>query len=330
MDLVEQQYKTRNNITPRNLVTLPLSVSVSNPEDHNDNCSIGYKCFGPNKTRIDAHLDREWVRSVDSHQFWAFQYNEHAEMIALITQSLGSDWNNFTSTAEQYKEYWLDLYNNLMNSNDMRIPETSLLQFRAFKLTLLKKLIEKFESGEIKWIGWAPLSLYEHMAREVEYILEPRTATRVLSFWLTDMEGHAALDSAWTDPAHEDLVKKAKQIAEAYAELKKNVGQGEGRGFFNLLARRDADTTDKELQEIIIFGEKVERLEAVKGDLRETLARLIILQNGLTAFHLEYKRLADAGKLFTTMPPTFIVHTLRESMRANYELEELAKGRIVP
>lgn len=304
MNIIEDQSKTRNNISPRNLAAMPLSLSVITRED----------IIRQNETRLDAELERQWVRSVNNHQFWAFQYIEHVEMIALIISSLGHEFERYVKEANDYTKLWDSIYKGLITDNNKRIDKLLLDEFRAFKLTLLQKLMKT------DWIGWAPLTLYEHMIREVEYIQTPLTAVKIISFWLTDMEGHATLDACWTDPAHEELVKKAKEIADAYKELKKAMGEKEGEAFFNLLKREEEDINDDGKQ----FGPK-----NISGDLGEVLTRLTMLQNGLTNFHLEYKILYDNGKLFTTMPASLISHTLRESMRANYELEELSNGRIV-
>jgi hypothetical protein len=99
-------------------------------------------------------------------------------------------------------------------------------------------------------------------------------------------------------------------------ELKRKLGYPEGQDYFGLLDRYE-DEND-EIPPVLI-----------SGDVSEVLSRMIILQNSLTAYHIEYKKLTDHRKIFTTMTPTFIVHTLRESMRANYELEELAEGRLI-
>lgn len=315
MDLVEKQYESRNGVTPRSVAMLPLSIPISNNNDI-VNSDVG---------RLQINDERAWVRSVNDHQFWAYQYSEHCEMIYIILRSFDADdeiVTKYGGLALHYQQLWGQIYMELYQNNQARIADVLLEEFRQFKLALLDSILKK--PG---WKGWGPPSLYEHMIREVEYVQKPKTIRGIIAFWLTDMEGHAALDAAWTDPGEESLVKKARELAEAYAELKKNVGQGEGRGHFNLLNRRDKDDPAK--HNIIQFGEAVADLTVVSGDLRELLSRMIILQNGLTMYQSEYKRLADAGKIFTTMTPQFISHALRESMRANYELEQLAHGRIV-
>ena len=53
---------------------------------------------------IDDGVNEEWVRSANDHQFWAFQYGEHAEMVALILSSLGPEWNNFREMAVKFQK----------------------------------------------------------------------------------------------------------------------------------------------------------------------------------------------------------------------------------
>src|SRR5205814_1689307 len=103
------------------------------------------------------------------------------------------------------------------------ISSTTLEDFRQFNLALMRSLLEYSKQGN--WIGWAPLSLYEHMIREIEYLQIPHTKYSILRFWLIDMEGHSALDAAWTDPSNADIVKKATQLNAAYAELSKRMGE---------------------------------------------------------------------------------------------------------
>jgi hypothetical protein len=286
---------------PRSLMQVPLSVSSRKQFNH----------------------EKEWVRSVNDHQFWSYQYAEHAEMIHLILNSFKASepnktiYEKYSAQALEYQQFWADVYNQLIQNNEARISNEALEKFRQFKLSLLKDLSEKPD-----WKGWAPLSIYDHMAREVEYLQEPKDAIKVLSFWLTDMHGHASLDAAWTDPEEESLVKKAKELADAYGDLKKHIGEGTARGHFSLINR-----TQPQLQ--LQFPKGTVPLQFVSGDLRELLNRLIILQNGLTVYQTEYKYLANSGKISTTMTPEFIDHTLRESLRANYELEMLAQGKIV-
>jgi hypothetical protein len=264
--------------------------------------------------RKEVNDERTWVRTVNDHQFWAYQYCEHAEMIHLILHSFEPKeavYQKYSTRALEYQQFWHDVYNELMRNNEARINDQALEEFRQFKLSLLNDLANK-----PNWKGWAPLSIYDHMAREVEYLQEPKDAVKVISFWLTDMHGHASLDASWTDPDEESLVNKAQELAEAYGDLKKHIGEGTARGHFSLINR-------------IKFPKGTQPVQFVSGDLRELLNRLIILQNALTVYQTEYKYLAKAGKISTTMTPEFIDHTLRESMRANYELEVLAQGKLV-
>ena len=291
MDLRQQQNNTRNSITPRTVRQLPLSISAEN--------------YSPEDQEV-----LEWVRSTNDHQFWAYHYKEHMELVTLALP-LEPQWTSFIERANDYQQYWSQMYEALISDDEMVIPLEYLEDFREFKLELLRAVLNTNE-----WKGWAPPTVYEHMIREVEYIMEPKNSLKVIMFWLTDMEGHAALDVSGTDPAHASLVKKAREFKDAFVDLKKNMGISEEQGLVDLLERKYSnEIPPPPMNE--------------NGDLRELLTRLVVLQNALTTFNIEYKHLTDANVIFSTMPPTLIAHTLRESMRASYELGALVEGRII-
>ncbi len=296
--LSEIRYITREGITPRNLIDM----------------------------RLDEHVIGTWVKQTNRYQFWSYQYMEHCYLIHLALTDIAT-FDTHKQKAVYYYHVWKNTYQTLISDKTLRPSIRLLLQFREYNLQLLKDVI--MANSSHTWSGWAPPSMYEHMIREIEYVLREPSYEGTLAFWLTDMEGHAAMDGSWTDPCHTDLVMKAQEFTRSYHELKLKVGQGEGRDYFALLNRRDEKV--RELQNIIEESNDIEQLRRphVLGDLRELLSRLYVLQVAFTEFNKEYKRLMVAGKIFNTMPPLFVEHTIRESMRASYELGELIEGRLV-
>lgn len=144
MNLIVDQYESRNGITPRNLVILPLSVSISNDILNSDT------------TLIQINDERIWVRSVTDHQFWAYQYSEHADMISTILLSFTTEneiWKKYQKQAVNYQKKIGFRF--IMKNNQSRINNLFLEEFLEFKLNLLDSLLKN--EG---WKGWAPLSLY--------------------------------------------------------------------------------------------------------------------------------------------------------------------------
>lgn len=151
------------------------------------------------------------------------------------------------------------------------------------------------------------------MIREVEFMEHEKTPRRIIALWLTDMCGHAAIDAAKIDPAHKKLLQKAQKFVLAFEDIKKFLGQSEELGLEELMSRVDqliqVDWLDQEVPQHV--------------DVEGVTIKLLKIQRLLTQYHVESFKLFREGKLLTIMKPKLMLHTIRESYRAEFDLESI-------
>lgn len=246
---------------------------------------------------------RKWVEDATDEQFWSYQYVEHLQMIIESLEESGLD----ASRARSLEVSWLSRHQKLMDmSND--IPFNELVELKAFKTVILKQIVDA-----PNWLGPTFPSVIDHMIREVEFMEHERTPRRIIALWLTDMCGHAAIDEATIDPAHKKLRKKAKSFILAFEDIKKLLGQKEELGLEELMTRVDQS----------MITDWIDREVPLDTDILETATRMLEVQKALTQYHVESFKLFQEGKLLTIMKPKLMVHTIRESYRAECDLEAI-------
>jgi hypothetical protein len=261
--------------------------------------------------------EQQWARTASDDQFWSLQYIEHLTMIIEILSCAGL--TDFVNEAISLRSNWEKIHQHVLNPNN-KITSKQLETLHNFKLQLVTSLMTLAQ--EKQWPGYAPITMYDHMIREVEYLEKPKTERRVIAQWLTDMHGHAALDASWIDPNHGQLVKKAQEFCKLYEQFKLFIGQNSELGLNELLSRFDE-----------LNGNPIEWINYEVPENADTTilaTELLPLQVALTNFHIEIRNLMNQGLIFTNMTELFINHTIRESLRAVYELEMLSKGTLIP
>ena len=245
-----------------------------------------------------------WTTETDDHQFWSFQYSEHLKMLAESLQERGLKYGH----VQKLSLKWLDIYVKLIHREIEIIEEIDLVELKDVKTQILKQVCDLKD-----WIGTTQPSTIDHMIREVEFMQRKRTARRIIALWLTDMCGHAAIDAAMIDPVHKRLFKKAQEFVTAFEKIKTRLGQKGNLGLTQLF-----DRLNRPIYEVTDWLED----EVPKDtDVIAIATEMLIVQKALTKYHLEYLKLFEIGKLLTTMKIDLMKHTIRESYRAEFDLE---------
>ncbi|CAK7994499.1 Hypothetical protein POVR1_LOCUS23 [uncultured virus] len=259
---------------------------------------------------MDPDADPErWVTNTNDDQFWSLQYYEHLQMISESLVESGED----PTEIDQMKDQWLVIHQRTIDENG-EITDDELNQLHIVKTRILKAITSKRS-----WMGTSYPSTIDHMIREVEYLQLPKTPESVIALWLVDMCGHAAIDAAMIDPAHVTLVKKAQAFVKRFEQLKADLFQNENLGLRELLSRvveSDNQILDWESLEI------PDNLDTIS-----TAGKMLNVQEALTDYHIEMLKLFESGNLLTVMKPALMKHTIRESYRAEQDLEDLLKSK---
>jgi hypothetical protein len=260
-------------------------------------------------------MDEEtWCSTATDDQFWSLQYSEHLEMIKPIL--LAVPLPDFHRECNRLTKRWEELYNELLSDENIKLSNVDLEKLHDFKLRVLTTLMTSD-----KWPGWAPMSLYDHMIREVEFLEKPKDGRQIISMWLTDMFGHASLGVAWIDPAHTDLIKRGKKFCESFEKIKLSLGQDPYLNLNQLFGRLEEQ--EGKIQEWIDYEIPPDT------NLKAVVNQLLPVQRQLAEFHIELRNLMKRGAVFTNMTETYINHTVRETLRALYEFELLSKGQMI-
>lgn len=229
------------------------------------------------------------MRRSEEEIFWSRQYEDHCDFIIS-----GICDPHIQNRAKEFKQLWqAEVWNDEL-----------LQEFYEFKMMLYTVVLNK----EIE--SWLTPMVFEDMVTEIQWMLkrDERTKENTLLFWLNNIEGHLAITESWIDPAHEELRERSLELASSYTELKMELGLGKNRNLSNLQNRQE---TGEELK------------DNIQGNFNTVLAKLKILQQGVTKFYRLIQDLLLEKEIFGVLTPLFVEHTIRECERAELDLSLL-------
>lgn len=272
-----------------------------------------------------------WIKSASDDQFWSLQYSEHPLLIIEALKGI-PEATDLIMRGKKLSDKWTKIHESSFK-NDYLL-QGDLLELREYKYSVLKWTAERGDNaqkivlrnpsdasaeaailGNKTSIGCAPVSLYDHMIRELDFLLNEKTPQCVIALWLIDMGGHAETAVAWIDPVHEDLSKQAKKICKQFAALKEIAGY---KKLINI-----AEIYERLVNENFEHYEWIDDEVSPKKNYNKLVSSMIEVQKTVTKFHLLLKNKMDKGELFTNMSPLYVLHTIRESVRAVHDLELL-------